>query len=318
MPDGEANSGSGPTGPERDFVGYGLEPPDPQWPGGADVVVSVVINYEEGAEFNVGDDGANDSWGEFESAFPPDHRDLGTESHFEFGSRVGIWRLVRLLEELDIPFTVAACGRALERNPAFASWLGESDCDILGHGYRWEGSDSPGAPISREEEARQMDLGVEAITRTTGKVPKGWMVRTCPSVHTRELLVERGGFLYDSDVYNDELPYYVTCLGQPFLVLPYTQLYNDTRYFLPPTYSVPRHFVENLNAALDTLLAETSAPGVGKMMSMGLHSRWSGQPNRTWAVREFLSKARQDPRVRFMRRLDIAEHWLATHPAKPA
>jgi peptidoglycan/xylan/chitin deacetylase (PgdA/CDA1 family) len=307
-------TGQAHTGPARDFVGYGSTPPDPHWPDGADVVINVVVNFEEGAEFNVLDDGANDSWGEYETAFPPEHRDLGTESHFEFGSRVGIWRLAHLFDELEVPFTVAACGRALERNPRFAAWLGESDTDILGHGYRWEGADSPGAPISRAEEASEMDKGIEAITRMTGKAPEGWMVRSFPSVHTRELVAEREGLLYDSDSYNDELPYYVDCLGRPFLVLPYTQLYNDTRYFLAPTYSVPRHFVENLRAALDTLLAESREPGRGKMMSIGLHSRWSGQPSRAWAVREFLTEAKRLPNVRFMRRADIARHWRATHP----
>jgi peptidoglycan/xylan/chitin deacetylase (PgdA/CDA1 family) len=301
-------------GPVRDFVGYGQRPPDPQWPDEALIVVNVVLNYEEGAEFNVLDDGENDSWGEYEAHLPPERRDLGTESHMEFGSRVGVWRLCRLFEQLEVPFTVNACGRALERNPAFSAWLKDAACDIMGHGYRWEGPDSPGAPLSREREAEQIAATVTSTLRMTGRRPAGWNVRSFPSVHTRELVAAEGGFVYDSDAYNDEVPYYAATSSGPFLVVPYTQLHNDTRYFVPPAYSSPRDFVDNLRLALDFLIDEATRTGRGRLMSVGLHARWSGQPSRAWAVAEFLRYAREARHVKLMRRVDVARHWRSVHP----
>jgi peptidoglycan/xylan/chitin deacetylase (PgdA/CDA1 family) len=307
-------NGTEEQGQPRDFVGYAAKPPDPRWPGGALIAVNIVVNYEEGAEFNLLDDGVNDSWGEYESDFPSSQRDLGTESHMEFGSRVGIWRLSRLLESRQVPFTLNACGRALERNPAFCDWLRQSSCDIMGHGYRWEGGDSPGAPSSRAHEAEQMARAIKAIERTTGKRPLGWNVRSFPSVHTLELVAEEGSFLYDSDSYNDEVPYYVDTSHGPLLIVPYTQLYNDTRYFSPPMYSTPRHFVENLKSGLDYLIQEAHDTGCGRMFSVGLHARWSGQPSRARAVQDFVEYAGGLPEVSFMRRADIATHWLETRP----
>jgi peptidoglycan/xylan/chitin deacetylase (PgdA/CDA1 family) len=302
-------------GPERDFVGYGPEPPRVTWPGGALVAVNLVVNYEEGAEYSLGDDGVNDSWGEYTFQYGPEVRDLGTETHMEFGSRVGIWRLCRMFDRLGIPVTFSACGRAMERNPPLCAWLRERGHDVLGHGYHWYGPDAgPGPAMTREQERAEIGRAVLALEQATGQRPRGWMVRSFPSVHTRELLAEDGGFLYDSDACNDELPYYVTSLGQPFLVVPYTKVHNDTRYLIPPTYASPRHFGEGLRLSLDYLLEEARAGLGGRMMSVGVHPRWSGQPGRAAGLRAFLEYALAQPGVAFLRRIDIAQFWAASFP----
>src|SRR5215469_10326850 len=265
------------AGPQRDFVGYGPRPPLVRWPGDALVAINLVVNYEEGGEYSLGDDGVNDTWGEYSFQYGPDIRDLATETHMEYGSRVGIWRLCRLIDRHRIAVTFNACARALERNPPLCEWLRARDHDVLGHGYHWYGPDAgPGAGWTREAERAEIAMAVESLQRTTGQRVRGWMVRSFPTVHTRELLVEEGGFRYDSDACNDELPYYVRALGHPFLVVPYSKVHNDGRYLIAPTYASPRHFGETLRLGLDYLLEEARSGLGGKMMSVGVHSRWSG------------------------------------------
>ena len=273
-------------GPVRDFVGYGQHPPLVRWPGDALIAINIVVNYEEGGEYSLGDDGVNDSWGEYSFQYGPEIRDLATETSMEYGSRVGIWRLCRMFDRYQIPVTFAACARAAERNPAFCAWLRERDHDILGHGYRWYGPDGgPATPMTMQAEREEITLAVESFQRTTGQRIRGWMVRSFPTVHTRELLVEEGGFLYDSDPNNDELPYWVTAAGHAFLIVPYTKVLNDVRYLIAPTYASPRHFSEILRLALDYLLDEARSGLGGKMMSIGVHPRWSGHPARAGAAR---------------------------------
>lgn len=301
------------AGPRRDFVGYGQYPPLVRWPGDALVAINLVVNYEEGGEYSLGDDGINDTWGEYSFQYGPEIRDLGTETHMEYGSRVGIWRICRLIDRYEIAATFNACALALERNPPLCAWLRERNHDVLGHGYRWYGPDTgPGAAMTRDAERAEIDRAVESLRRTTGQRVRGWMVRSFPTVHTRELLVEEGGFRYDSDANNDELPYYVTAAGQPFLVVPYTKVHNDVRYLIPPTYASPRHFGETLRLGLDYLLDEARNGLGGKMMSIGVHSRWSGQPARASGLRDFIEYALSQPDVAFMRRIDIAEFWAAS------
>ncbi len=296
----------------RDFVGYGPEPPTIRWRDGALLAVNLVVNYEEGAEYSVPDDGVNDSWGEYSFQFGPELRDLGTEGHFEYGSRVGVWRLCRLFDEYRVDVTFNACALALERNPPLCDWLRARNHDILGHGYRWYGPDAPlAAKMTRDAERNEIRLAVESVQKTTGQRVRGWMVRSFPTVDTRELLVEDGGFTYDSDTNNDELPYFVTALGKPFLVVPYTKVHNDVRYMIAPTYATPRHFFETLKRGLDYLLGEARQAGAGRMMSVGIHPRWSGQTSRASAVREFIEYASAQEGVRFMRRIDIADQWIA-------
>src|SRR5262249_16857124 len=168
--------------------------------------------------------------------------------------------------------------------------------------------------MTRKKERAEIAQGVGSLVRTTGQRPRGWMVRSFPTVHTRELLIEHGGFLYDSDANNDELPYYVTALGKPFLVAPYPKVHNDVRSLIAPTYATPRRFGPSLGLSLDYRLEEAGAGLGGRMMSVGVHSRWSGQPGRAAGLRDFIEYAQSQPDVAFMRRIDIAEYWAATYP----
>ena len=295
------------SGPPRDFVGYGRNPPKVLWPDGSAVAVNLVLNYEEGAEYSLLDgDAFNDTWGETSSTTPPEVRDMGTETHYEFGSRVGVWRIARIAEEFGVALSVDAPALALERNPQVAQWLREGPHDVIGHGYRW----TEDSQMTREEEREHLHHAIESVAATTGQRMRGWMVRTMPSVNTRELLVEEGGFLYDSDASNDELPYFVDVKGTPFLVVPYSKVYNDVKYFLAPTYAKPSDFFESLRAGVEYMLGEAARGHGGRMISVGLHSRWSGHANRASAVRDFVEYALERDGVCFMRRLDIAQHWI--------
>ena len=298
------------TGPPRDFRGYGRHTPPVRWPGDASLVVNIVLNYESGAEYSLLDgDGRNDSWGEYSYQIGPEVRDMGTETHFEFGSRAGIWRLARLFDSHQVPVTVGACGRGLERNPEVGEWIAEAGHDVLGHGYRW----AENSELTIDEERDDLRRGIDAIERLTGARPLGWYCRSFPSIRTRKLIASEGGFLYDSDASNDELPYFTDVDSVPFLVLPYSKVYNDVRYLLSPTYSTPNDFFESLRAAVEYLCAEAADGHGARMMTVGLHERWSGQASRASAIRDFVEYAAARPDVRFMRRADIARWWLAHH-----
>ena len=297
---------SGGRGPERDFVGYGPRPPHFRWPDGSAVAVNVVVNYEEGAELNLLDgDGVNDTWGEYSTTVDPTWRDLGTETHFEFGSRVGVWRLARIFDEYAIDVSFGACAVALDRNPALCDWLREREHEVVGHGYRW----TDDWKLDREEERARLRLAIDSVERTTGQRVRGWYVRSFPSVNTRELLVEEGGFLYDSDACNDEIPYFVDVKGTPFLVIPYTKVFNDNRFFIAPTYSTPNDFYDNLQLGLDLLIDE-ALEGGGRMMTVGIHTRWTGQANRATALKRFIEYVLANEHASFMRRIDIARFWI--------
>jgi peptidoglycan/xylan/chitin deacetylase (PgdA/CDA1 family) len=301
------------AGPVRDFRGYGRYIPQVRWPDGASLVVNIVLNYESGAEYSLLDgDGRNDSWGEYSYQICSRVRDLGTETHFEFGSRAGVWRLARLFDRLGAPVTIGACARGLERNPEVAEWITEAGHDVLGHGYRW----AENSEMTLEEEREDLHRGVAVLTELTGEHPAGWYCRSFPSVRTRELIVAEGGFLYDSDASNDELPYFVDVparSGAPFLVVPYSKVYNDVRYLLSPTYATPHDFFEHLRLGVDYLCDEAAAGDGARMMTVGLHERWSGQASRASAVRDFVQYVQSRPDVKLMRRADIARWWLAHH-----
>jgi peptidoglycan/xylan/chitin deacetylase (PgdA/CDA1 family) len=299
-------------GPARDFVGYGERTPAFVWPGGAQVAVNVIFNYQEGAEVSLRDgDERNDTWGEYSYQIGPEVLDLGTETHYEYGSRAGVWRLGRLFDEYDVPVTIGACALALERNPPFAAWVRERGHDVLGHGYRYRELHG----CSREEERDELQRAVASIERTTGQRIRGWYLRGFPTCHTRELLQEDGGFLYDSDAANDDLPYYAACGGRPFLVIPTSPVFSDVRYLIPPTYPTPHAYAANLRMGIDFLLREARQGHGARLLTVVLHARWSGTPNRVSAVRALIEHVAATDGVEFVRRLDVATFWRATFPA---
>ena len=215
-------------GPTRDYVGYGSRVPKVVWPEDAKLVVSLCINYEEGSEYaHPAGDARNDTLTELSYSLAAEHRDLNAESVYEFGSRVGVFRLLRLFEEYKIETTFFAAAVAIERNPDAAEILRGGVHEICGHGWRW----SEHWLFSRDEERERLNAAIESFTATCGRRPVGWCCRYSPSVHTRELLVEEGGFLYDSDAYNDDLPYFTAVHGKRHLVIPYSFVYNDGKYF---------------------------------------------------------------------------------------
>lgn len=294
-------------GPARDLVGYGRVPPGVEWPEGALVVVNLVLVYEEGSERGVAEaDAVNDGWGEYEAVAAAPVRDLGTETHYEYGSRAGIWRLARLVDGMGIPATVSATAVALERNAEVGSWMLERGHDLLGHGWRW----LPQWELTRTDEAGHLDRAIETYERVLGVRPAayGWNSRSFPSVNTRELLAERD-FLYDSDPCNDDIPYWVRSAGRDLLVVPYSKTLNDSRYLVAPGFASPRDFVEHCAGALDELVREAAGLG-GRMATIALHARWSGQPARASAVRAILDDALARPEVRVVRRSEIARWWV--------
>lgn len=290
-------------GPTRDYVGYGRRPPPVRWPGGARVALNIVVNYEEGSEYSVvAGDGRNETLGELPHHIPAPTRDLRAESVFEYGSRAGIWRLLRIFDEFGVGSTFFASAVALERNLELAAAVREAGHEVAGHGWRW----SEHWTMDREEERTRLRAAIRSIERTCGERPCGWYCRYGPSVHTRELLVEEGGFLYDSDAYNDDIPYFVEVGGRRHLVLPYTLVFNDIRYpFLG--YGSPADFYETCRSGLDCLWDEgATAP---RMMTIGLHPRLAGQPGRSTMVRNLLEYALEKGDVWIATRLQIAHHW---------
>lgn len=297
-------------GPKREFVGYGRHTPKVVWPDDAKLVISVVVNHEEGSEYSIpAGDNRNEGLAEIPYVMPAEHRDLAAESVYEYGARAGVWRLIRLFEEYRLDVTWFAAAVALERNPEAAAWVREyAGVDICSHGWRWTES----WLMSRDEEREKIAMAFDSFEATTGKAPKGWYYRYGPSVSTRELLVEHGGFTYDSDAYNDDLPYYTDVKGKQHLVVPYSFTYNDGRFVLPQGFGGPSDFVDLCRRGIDELLREGRA-GRPKMMSIGLHPRWMGQAGRTSALREVIEHALAKGDVKFMMRGDIAEWWHAHH-----
>jgi allantoinase len=223
---------------------------------------------------------------------------------FEYGSRVGFWRLHRLFSERKLPMTIYACALALERNPPAAEAIKAEGYDICCHGYRW----IEYFKLSEDEERRHIQLAIESLKKTVGERPLGWYCRYGPSVNTRKLVLEEGGFVYDSDAYNDELPYYVPGLKGPHLVVPYTLVNNDTK-FAVGNVATADDFFTYLKDSFDMLYAEG-----GKMMNVGMHLRILGHPGRAAGLMRFLDYVMTKPDAWVCKRIDVARHWLATHP----
>jgi peptidoglycan/xylan/chitin deacetylase (PgdA/CDA1 family) len=294
----------------RDLRGYGRAAPGIEWPDGAKVVINVVLVYEEGSEYSVlwGDD-RNDGWGEYaEPGVQPPQRDQGTESHYEYGSRAGVWRLARIFDEAGVPVTVSGTAVALELNPEVPAWMKERGHDLLGHGWRW----TEAWTYPRQEEKQLIERAIETYERVLGERPAGWNSRGWPSENTRGLLGEIGGFLYHSEGSADDLPYYEPIEDRPFLVIPYTKTYNDSRFLMNPGFASPRDYLDTAIMGLDELLREGDERPT--MMTFVVHARWSGQAGRAAVARLFLDHAQKQPGVKFMRRRDIARWWLDRHP----
>lgn len=295
-------------GPRRELVGYGEHPPRVRWQNDAKVAIQIVVNYEEGSEksFAMGDQ-VNDGMYELPFAVD-DQRDLAVESMYEYGSRVGIWRLFRIFDAAAIPVTFFAAAVALERNPEVAVKLAKRGDEAAGHGYRW----SNHYEMTKEEEREAIKRAIVSIEKTTGSRPTGWYCREM-SVNTRDLVVEEGGFFYDSDTYNEDLPYWTSVRGHNHLVVPYSLVVNDARYVVGTGYGSPEHFFETAKASLDRL--RNDGDDVGRMMSIGLHPRISGNPARSDALARFINYAQGFDDVAFMRRIDIARTFAEQVPS---
>ena len=294
----------------RDLVGYGAHPPHPRWPDYARLALSIVLNYEEGGEACVlhGDPAAEAYLHEVPGLAPlVGERNLTVESIYEYGARAGFWRILRLFRERELTLTVYAVGMALERNPAAGRAMVDAGFEVASHGWRWIDYQH----VPEDEERAHVKLAIAAIERATGSRPVGWYTgRNSPQ--TRRLVVEEGGFLYDSDSYADDLPYWVEVSGEPHLVIPYTLDNNDMKFAINNGFNHGEEFFQYLRDAFAFLYQEGAERP--KMMSVGLHCRLVGRPGRAAALARFLDYARSHERVWITTRAEIARHWRKQHP----
>jgi len=301
---------TGPADYPRDMVGYGPNPPHPQWPGGANIAVQFVLNYEEGAENSVlhGDQASETFLSEIVGAQPFPNRHMSMESLYEYGSRAGVWRVLRVFGRRELPLTIFGVAMALARNPqALAAFVQRGD-EIACHGLRWVSYQL----VEPEVERGHIAEAVRLMTELTGEAPLGWYTGR-DSPQTRRLVVEHGGFLYDADSYADDLPYWTAVDGTNHLVVPYTLDTNDMRFASPGGFGSGDEFFAHLRDAFDVLYAEGVA-GSPKMLSIGLHCRLVGRPARIAALERFLDHVQAHDKVWIARRIDIARHWIAHFP----
>ena len=294
----------------RDLAGYGGDPPHPRWPGDARIAVQFVLNVEEGAEQSIlnGDEQSESYLHELPGRPPrTGERDLSVEGMYEYGSRAGAWRILEMFQARGLPLTAFAVGLALELNPDLGRALSAAGHEVAGHGYRWIDYRT----LPEAEERRHIRLTIEAIERICGVRPAGWYTGRV-SQNTRRLLRVEGGFLYLSDTYNDDLPYWLAD-PPPQLVIPYTLVTNDARYLMSNGFASGADFFALLKDAFDLLWQEGERRP--KMMSIGLHGRISGHPARAMALARFLDYVQGHDAVWVCRRVDIARHWMAVHPA---
>jgi putative urate catabolism protein len=296
----------------RDLTGYGATPPDAQWPDGARLALQLVLNFEEGGESCIlhGDNESEALLSEIVNAQPREGvRHMNMESFYEYGSRVGVWRLARLFEKYQVPVTVQAVGMAVERNPDIVRALHTAGHEICSHGYRWIDYQY----VDEETEREHLQKAIAAIESVTGERPLGWYTgKTSPN--TRRLVVEEGGFLYDADAYNDDLPYWNYEFDQPHLIIPYTLDVNDMRFTAAQGFNSGEQFYQYLKDSFDVLYAEGAE--TPRMMSVGLHCRIVGRPGRIAALERFIDYARQHEQVWWCRRVDLARHWHEIHPPR--
>ena len=303
------------TGPGgRDVIGYGPNPPTRRWLGDDRLAISLVVNYEEGSERSLpaGDSTqeALTEWGAY--PFPDGVRNLAMESMYDYGSRVGVWRILDVLRRHGVPATFFACAQAFEMAPAVAEAVVAAGHEVCSHGWRWEEVWA----LTEDEEREHIRMAVESLQRTTGSRPVGWYCRYGPSERTRRLVVEEGGFLYDSDSYADDVPFEVDVDGTSHLVVPYTADTNDIQFWLADPLATSEQFFTYLKDAFDTLYRESAqAP---RMMSVGLHCRIIGRPARIAGLERFVEYASGFDGVVFTTRERIARGWLAAEESVPA
>jgi peptidoglycan/xylan/chitin deacetylase (PgdA/CDA1 family) len=292
--------------PRPDYRGYGPRPPAIRWPGDARLAICLVLNYEEGSERSLGlgdtDQESLSEWGPYAS--PPSIRNLAIESMHEYGSRVGVWRILRILEAHGVKCTFFACAKAFEETPEVARAAVAGGHEICSHGYRWEEV----FKLSEAEEREHIRLAIDLLTDLTGQRPLGWYCRYGPSVRTRRLLVEEGGFVYDSDSYNDEIPYFVDVGGKKHVVVQYTPDVNDIQWWLWNGLATADNFFQYMKDSFDVLYEEAATQP--KMMSVGLHCRIIGRPGRAPALARFIEYAKGFEDVWFATRLEVADWWL--------
>lgn len=294
----------------RDLAGYAGRPPVISWPGGARLALSFVLNYEEGAENSIlhGDSGAETFLSEIVNAAPVSGlRHHSMESLYDYGARAGFWRVRALFAERGLPLTVFGVAMAMQRNPAAVEAMLNSGWEIASHGYRWINYQYVPEAVEREH----MQRAIEIITTLTGQRPLGWYTgRTSPN--TARLVAEDGGFLYDSDSYADDLPYYDPSWGRPQLILPYTLDTNDMRFAAVQGFNTGEHFFRYVRDAIEALRAEGAE--CPKLLSVGLHCRIIGRPARIGALRRLLDHVAGLPDVWVARRIDIARAWMRQMP----
>ena len=301
----------------RDLVGYGHHPPQADWPGRARIALQFVLNYEEGAENCVlhGDAGSEVFLSELAGPASYPARHLSMEGIYEYGSRVGAWRILREFERRGLPLTVFGVAMALQRHPELTAAFGELGHEIACHGWRWIHYQDMPEDVEREH----MRIAMQAIETLTGARPLGWYTGR-DSPNTRRLVADHGGFLYDSDYYGDDLPFWTRVRKTdgstvPHLIVPYTLDTNDMRFSLPQGFSHGDEFFDYLRDAFDVMYAEGDEHPA--MMSVGMHCRLLGRPGRFRALQRFLDHVERHDRVWICRRVDIARHWIARHPAPP-
>lgn len=307
-----------PTHTSRDLIGYGEHPPHAHWPEGARIALQFVLNYEEGAENNVldGDPGSERFLSEIVGAESYPARHMSMESIYEYGSRAGVWRILREFEKRQLPLTVFGVSLALQRNPALVEALLAQGHEIACHGLRWLHYQN----IDVETERAHMQAATRIIQDLTGGLwPLGWYTGR-DSPNTRQLLVEHGGYEYDSDYYGDDLPCYMPVTQSDGftvnqLIVPYTLDANDMRFATPQGFNTAQHFFEYLRDSFDALYAEGAEQP--KMMSIGMHCRLLGRPGRIVALQKFLDHVARHDKVWVARRIDIARHWKQHHPLHP-
>ena len=292
----------------RDMIGYGSKTPTIKWPNNAKLALQIVLNYEEGSESSVlhNDKYSETFLSEIIGAQPIKGRHINMESFYEYGSRRGFWRIHELFQENKIPVTIFGVGMALERNLEICNTIKNSDYEVAAHGWRWIDYQK----ISKINEKKDMHLAINSIKKIFGQRPLGWYTGRC-SPNTRNLVMEEGGFLYDSDSYSDDLPYWETRKNKKQLIIPYTLDNNDMKFATNQGFNSGDQFYTYLKDSFDTLYAEGKTKP--KMMSVGLHCRLIGRPGRIQSLKRFFQYVKKYEDVWICKRIDIAKHWIKNY-----